>query len=446
MNTPSPLESSSMKTLSSWKEISSYLGVDIKTAQRYETKLGLPVHRREGLLRSRVFAFRDEIDQWQNRNSAIKLKPQKVIWLFRRRLFLAILGVIALAAFSYFIYSHTLRSAQPANFRIDLSTLVILDKFGRDLWPFETHALNLWEENQYRDAFQRKKEISDEIRMLPVIMIKDIDLDGLNEVLFSIQTTDGLKAGILYCLDSHGTELWRFEAGREIQLGSRVYPKDFVIIGVDVSDLNNDGRMEIFLMAHAREEIPTRVVILNVRGDLMGEYWNVGQFNDYAFEDLNSDGRKEILLVGQNNGYDRPCLVVLDSDSMRGISPSRPPLECRDLAKGSEKYYLLFRLTELDRLYEPKVALCKIDLLSSGRIQVRTTFSYVFYELDFELQSQEVVLSDTYKKRYQNAAREGKLGLLDEQKMELIRKELAGGIEYYNGASWGPHHAMSNRW
>lgn len=50
--------------LSSWKEISAYLGVSIKTAQLWEQQRGLPVHRLPGP-RGRVYAKVDELDAWK---------------------------------------------------------------------------------------------------------------------------------------------------------------------------------------------------------------------------------------------------------------------------------------------------------------------------------------------------------------------------------------------
>jgi len=51
-------------TLDSWKEISAYLGRSVKTCQRLEKELGLPVHRLEDSPRARVFAYPDELDRW----------------------------------------------------------------------------------------------------------------------------------------------------------------------------------------------------------------------------------------------------------------------------------------------------------------------------------------------------------------------------------------------
>ena len=62
------------RILNSWKEIASYLGRGVRTVQRWEAQLGLPVHRPAGKDHSAVIAFSSELDQWLNlrplRNSA----------------------------------------------------------------------------------------------------------------------------------------------------------------------------------------------------------------------------------------------------------------------------------------------------------------------------------------------------------------------------------------
>ncbi|HEX2695377.1 MAG TPA: tetratricopeptide repeat protein, partial [Acidobacteriota bacterium] len=51
--------------LSSWKEIAAYLGCDERTCARWEKTLGLPVHRFEGAQKSRVYAYRHELEAWR---------------------------------------------------------------------------------------------------------------------------------------------------------------------------------------------------------------------------------------------------------------------------------------------------------------------------------------------------------------------------------------------
>ena len=50
--------------LDSWKEIAAYLKRDVKTAQRWEKREGMPVHRHVHDRMGSVYAFRAELDEW----------------------------------------------------------------------------------------------------------------------------------------------------------------------------------------------------------------------------------------------------------------------------------------------------------------------------------------------------------------------------------------------
>jgi hypothetical protein len=50
--------------LNSWKEIASFMGRGVRTVQRWEQHLALPVHRPKGKDRSAVLAFPEELNQW----------------------------------------------------------------------------------------------------------------------------------------------------------------------------------------------------------------------------------------------------------------------------------------------------------------------------------------------------------------------------------------------
>src|SRR5215813_4047415 len=52
--------------LNSWKEVAQYLGRGVRTVQRWERELGLPVRRPRGKSRSPIMALREELDSWLN--------------------------------------------------------------------------------------------------------------------------------------------------------------------------------------------------------------------------------------------------------------------------------------------------------------------------------------------------------------------------------------------
>jgi hypothetical protein len=63
--------------LNSWKEIASFLNRGIRTVQRWERELQLPVHRIGKGIRSPVFAFTAEIKLWLYANRAKLAAPEQ---------------------------------------------------------------------------------------------------------------------------------------------------------------------------------------------------------------------------------------------------------------------------------------------------------------------------------------------------------------------------------
>jgi hypothetical protein len=60
-------EATHRKILNGWKQISNHLDRGVRTAQRWEVLLGMPVHRPALKDRSAVVAFSDELESWLSR-------------------------------------------------------------------------------------------------------------------------------------------------------------------------------------------------------------------------------------------------------------------------------------------------------------------------------------------------------------------------------------------
>jgi hypothetical protein len=64
--------------LNSWKEIAQYLGRSVRTIQRWENTLGLPVRRPRGQRRSAVVALKDDLDRWIQRTEQLKASGPQI--------------------------------------------------------------------------------------------------------------------------------------------------------------------------------------------------------------------------------------------------------------------------------------------------------------------------------------------------------------------------------
>jgi hypothetical protein len=64
------------EVLNSWKEVATYMGRGVRTVQRWERELGLPVRRPRAKSRSAVIAFKAELDQWLHQAPAEQLRQE----------------------------------------------------------------------------------------------------------------------------------------------------------------------------------------------------------------------------------------------------------------------------------------------------------------------------------------------------------------------------------
>jgi len=159
--------------LKSWKEIAAYFDVSVRTCLRYEAKYGLPIHRINQSAKSAIFAYKDELDEWLSRRpangrlqgdddarAADMPEPEGQLnapWApasarasmgkpTRRGIYaLALISAVAAlaAALMFFLRAFPARPAEPANFKIEGSELVVTDRDGSELWRFDTKLPNL---------------------------------------------------------------------------------------------------------------------------------------------------------------------------------------------------------------------------------------------------------------------------------------------------------------
>ena len=434
--------------LSSWKEIAAYLDCDIRTCQRWEKKFGLPVYRVDEESGSRVYAYKDELDEWlKNRNnknsSPSKAKFQKLKQQIRPSILLPLIIVGGFVI--YFLFLKTSTSPVPSDFRIENANLVILNEDGKELWQYDTGIKNLVSEQEYRLHFQSKNNRTDRIgRDMPHIMIKDINNDNHSEVLFSIQTKTEFGEGRLLCFNHKGDLLWDFETGRELEFGQKIYSRDYRIFGFEECDLNHDGKLEIIVISYHFLDFPTQLVMLNSEGRKIGEYWNSGRFADLNYVDLDEDGRQEIIVAGMNNEYTKASIIVLDPSSIGGCSPQEKEFwKCKDIELGTEKYYIIFPQIDVLLVDARRDIIAIIDVLQNKRISGIGGNSGIIYEFNFRLELQNVRLGHSFQRMHKKAVAEGKVkSELDEN---YIRR-LEQGLLYWNGDKWVSEPTRNRYW
>ena len=422
--------------LRSWKEIAAYLGCEIRTCYRWEARHGMPVHRAEkGEKRSPVFAYKDELDRWFREtfrdSSQSWAKPREersyLRWIA------AGVAVLALAgAFLLFRGGRGGGGRQPAGFSIEGSTLVVLDKGGRELWRRDTGLEDLQTEDFYRRNFQVMHR--DEATILPALVIRDIDGDGDREVLLAPKRVGGQTGeGYLHCFNRKGAELWKFRGGRELACEGQVFSPDYRIAGFHTHDLDGDGRLETVVESFQAPGWPCQLAVLDASGKMVGEFWNTGYLRGLAYHDLDGDGREELIVCGANEEYRGGCLIVFDAGRIGGSSPQTGQYACEGLGPGLELYYVTVPLTDVAEAEGLHVdGLRHVEITGNERIRV-TAESGLYYEFGFDLERLQVSWGSDYIARHREMAKAGRIAsVLD----GAYREALLKCVRYWDGAAW----------
>ena len=448
-----PSNSNNQGLLSSWKEIADYLSCDERTSRRWELEYGLPVHRMEGAAKSRVYAYKEELDTWRksrlNGNEAAAGTPALAPSLEKREGALAakdhphqgktkkiLLWFIPLAAIIVAAAVLLIRSSpgQPADFTINGSTLTILDRKGKRLWDFDTKLQTLCPEKEYRGRFQIRRPDEKDQPLFPQFVIRDINQDGKVELLFAPKTNDEYNNPGLYCFSWSGEIQWHYRPGRELQFGAHVYSAEYRILGFELSDIKNDGCQEVFIITGHRPQSPSQLIVLDCQGKVSGEFTNWGRFQDIAYLDLDRDGKKEVLVAGVNDEYRTGFLAAFDSSDIRGSSPQTENAACKDCGAGSERYYLIFPRTDVDEILAPdKESIESLQILQNGQVQLCTAVSNIFFILDSQLRPMDIQGSGSFWLRHRELRAAGKISsVLNDAYYENLKK----GVHYWDGSQW----------
>ncbi len=420
--------------LSTWKEIAVYLDCDVRTCQRWERKLGLPVHRLDpDSSKTRVFAYKIELDEWlkkdlRTKSFRINIRRKKAKYIF--------LIIPAALLFLLVILNMNPGSSVPFNFDIKDSSLLILNEKNSKLWSFDTGLSSLCNEESYREHFQEKRSINTGVNKLPHLIIKDLDGDEKKEVLFSTQTRDERKEGLLVCLDHKGKKKWEFKTGKSLKFGKVSYSSDYRIKGVDVYDIDANGSMEIIVISTNRYFFPSQLVMLNSKGELLGEFWNSGYLMDYCFADLNRDKEVEFIVSGMNNEYNTGCLMVFDPTDIWGASPQSGEYLCQELKPGSEKYYVLIPPTDVENCISLRNMINVVEILNNQIISAKSQGGEIYYELNFNLELINVNYSDPFERMHMKYLNENKI---TSELNKDYKKRLMQGLLYYDGLKWVSH-------
>jgi hypothetical protein len=451
--------SPSAARLNGWKEIAAHFGRAVRTVQRWERDLGLPVHRLATGKGETVYAVVNEVDAWlaaNERNAAIGPDLEGAApsepdpgpapdapdapgprWsLDRRRALLAAgLLVVVIAATSPVWMRGGIGGGNgriPSTYRREGRVLTVLDQSGEVMWhrtmPFE---------------LAERRYATDPKLNSPVIF-QDLDGDGRTEVLFK---AIGARAAdsALHVFEQNGQPRFSWTYRGTKRFGETPYPAPWAVRDV-VLRRRASGPPEIWVLVVHLPWFPSALVRLDARGRMTGEFWHPGNLSTVAPARLG--GRDVLLAGGANNEFKSAFLAVVDPDGSSTAPAGRDYYTCRDCPVTPSLRYVLFPRTTISRELDGQAFTREITQDSAGRLFVvvehlgfplpgesETMSALAFYMLDDHLRPLSAEVAGDYVQVSRKLERDGRLRrLLDKAAAE---HEL-WPIREWNGSAFAP--------
>lgn len=440
--------------LNGWKDIAAFLGKSVRTVQRWEKELGLPVHRIHTSRGEIIHALPNEIESWLARTENLRksfpepdgredgltgeapghpapsaskpdghlaAQPTEVraplSWGWRQVAVAAVgalvvaVGLLALLPLDWgrLRARATLQRAQPTSFHVEGNRLRVFGPDNRQLWE---HTFPFALAESFYDG-------SIPILMTSFAQFADLDGEGQIEVIF-IAASKTTEEPELFVFNSDGSVRFTRRPGRAMRFGNKDYSPPFFARGVLIA-AGADGKKSLWLVGEHNVWFPAVVEKLTPQGEVAGEYWSNGHINKLAETAWN--GRKVILAGAMYNDQRRTSLAVLDSENPSGSAPAvNPTYRCDDCPPGQPLLFYVFPRLELSRAQDTPPNITTLRATPHGDVLVAVEHSGVslpgestpqhapvFYTLNPQLEMKEAEAGDGYRRLHSRLELLGRL-------------------------------------
>lgn len=360
--------------LESWGEIAGYLGVSVRTAQKWEAESGLPVRRLGSGPRPRVFAETTKLDEWllsHTTDAPVTSARQGKRGLLLKSL--AAAAVITGAAVLGMLIGPFTESRQPVTWEVLSHVLRVQDSRGQVIWSrvFPDLRHDRYHQPLTSDSWD-------------CVVFTDVDGDENLEVLFNWAPEDAnSRPGKLYCLDGQSGETrWELGYGKKLRLPKEEFTPAFS--GRRLVPVRLGDKLHLIAVAVHQPWNPCRVLLIDAaEGRLVSEFNHPGWLPTIALFDIDGDGSPELFLGGGRNPDQidwHATLVVLDLPFPTATAgpwidefgnPSPRPLST-----------LVFPKTDI---YETGEGYRVVDMSpgSAGTLNVAVSAPALYYRVDF---------------------------------------------------------------
>lgn len=379
----------------------------------------------------------ENINDLLDRRTIVEIKKQAVIVRgakFVKKNWVAVSSILVLSAIiSFFIIRDI--DTNPVAFRVDGSYVYLLNKNGKVLWQ--------------KRANTNESQIENPINLKEQIKIVDIDSDGRNELLITIEDFVEAKPDSEFsrisCYDSKGIPIWRYSFKDKVSSERTELPSDYAIAIIDTLSLETEKY--VFLYANNVQSFSSAIFRLDLKtGErLPGTLWCSGHTYSGLLKDINKDGNTDILCVGLDNGFEDAVLFGFTVDTLTKVRPTTDSYLIRGFSINDLITYIRFPKTDYDiyRNYRtPGIHTYGFkDVQNSEYYQfivdshMDEYASTLWYQIDYNFKDVNAIIDNRFRVMRDTLVAHGKLQLPytdTPEYVELIKNK----ILYWKNGEW----------
>jgi len=356
-------------TLNGWKEIAGYLGKSVRSVQRWERDLELPVHRIVTPRGQIVYGHRHEIDQWRlgmdrrpgalddpanepddagqelaaEADASIGVPSTAVdrpdtsgsgirigVWLT------AILCLAAAGGIGWAV-ARRYRSTAPDTFVLVGRALEARDRQGRVVWtyPFDSSVSRV-----AQGYLGRAASNSD------AFAHQDLDGDGRLDVLVPVHFDDGrnAKTDVLLALSDDGRPLWSVTSLPALTCGGETFSAPWFITAILVS--SDPGPKRVWVSYEHNTWWPSLVMEIGPDGRQRLVYLQAGWV--MSLDEIQTSAGPRLVAGGVMNEPERASMAWIDPDGPAVASPAVDErFQCADAPPAHPERIVLFPAFEV---------------------------------------------------------------------------------------------------
>ena len=377
--------------LNGWKEIASYLGKSVRSVQRWEATLGLPVHRIKTPDGQIVYSERKEIDDWRRQLEAHPVaEPENPVdpealpgaparpGPGRRRsatwwepAWLVALGVVLIGI--GLIAGRSIPPRSPGAFSVEFAGQSIkgLNDKGEVVWSF---------------GFDRDVNPGD---LKPRLV--DLEGDGSLEWIVPIRSAArGAVSDAIFCFSQSGALRWSLQPDQTLTYNGRKVSPPWLLVDFEVAP----AVPRRVWAAFARGEGPNFIVEINASGSSHMRYFQAGPIA--TLHHWQTPSGAFLVAGGFSQKHARPSIVLLAEHGPAAFFPfdpvgmsSRP--SCIECPAGEPARTLLFTRSEIETPAHPHTTVDRLrqwggNLVVEMHVDDIDT-AHVTVQPDFSIQS-----------------------------------------------------------